>query len=393
MKAVCEGTMLFCKVVRLVIFTPIALLAIACDGSDPQGGAILPPPVNVALPIEREVQGFDDFTGRVAAVESVEVRSRVAGYIQSIGFKDGEEVKKGQLLIQIDPKPFVAELDQTKAQLAQAEAEFQYADRELKRLEPLAKSGAASADELSKAQDQVARGKASIAKATAEIERRQLDVEYAAVRSPIDGRVSKASLTVGNLVGGDTLLTNVVSVSPVYVNVSIDERRFLQYQEVGKRRNADVTRIRDANLPIFVARSNDKDFARRGVIDFLDNQVDPLTGTILVRAVFDNAQRDLTPGQFVRARFHRGDPVKLPVIPDRAIARDQSRKYVLVVDDKNIVTYRTVETGELVDDERAITSGLKANERIVVDGLQRARPGQPVTPTLIQPATQPSAAK
>jgi RND family efflux transporter MFP subunit len=368
------------------------LLLSGCDNSEAAANASPPPPpVNVILPVEDKVQQYDEFIGRVAALDSVDIRARVSGYILSIGFKDGDEVKSGQVLFQIDPKPFSAALDQAKAQLGQAQAELSYAQREYDRLAPLLKSGVASPEEVSKAQDQVARGQASIDSAKAQIEAKQLDLDYASVKSPIDGRISKSGFSVGNLIGGDTLLTTVVSINPIYVDINVDERRLLAYRAEARRKGTNnLTNISDAKLPLFVALSNEKDFGRKGVVNFVDNRVDPLTGTIQVRGLFDNNDRMLTPGQFVRAHFPYGDALDLPMIPDRAIARDQDRKYVLVVDDKNIVSYRSVETGPLEGENRSITSGLKLGERVIVDGLQRARPGQPVTPTLLQPTTQPT---
>jgi RND family efflux transporter MFP subunit len=373
----------------ILLIMSVVIVSGGCGKSESQASvAPPPPPVNVMVPVEREVQDFDEFTGRVAAVESIDVRSRVSGYIQSVGFKDGDEVKKDQLLFQIDPRPFVAELNQAKAQLGQAKAEEDYAGREFARLEPLAKAGSAAQSELSKARDMVDRAKASIAKANASIERAQLDVDYAAVKSPIDGRISTTTLSVGNLVAGDTLLTSVVSISPIYVNIDVDERRMLFYQEEARKKGQPNPKsIRDANLPIFVGVADNKEFPHKGVLDFVNNKVDPLTGTIRARGVFDNAERRLTPGQYVQARFPRGAPAKTLLVPDRAIARDQDRNYVLSVNDKNVVEYRSVETGGRFGDERAVTKGLKSGERIVVDGLQRARPGQPVTPTLVEPAT------
>jgi RND family efflux transporter MFP subunit len=347
--------------------------------------------VNTVAPVPRVVQEYDNFTGRVAAVESIEVRSRVSGYILSVGFKDGDYVKKDQVLFQIDPKPFEAQLNQAKAQRKQAQAESDFGNRELERLKPLIESGAASQNEVSKAQDMADRGAASIAKADAEIQAKQLDLDYASVKSPIDGRISKTNFSVGNLVGGDTALTSVVSLDPVYVTMDVDDNTLLFYRREARKTIQDnITRIRDANMPIFVALSDEKDFPHKGILEYVDNQVDPLTGTIRVRGEFPNPNLILTPGQFVRARFPRGAAAERLLVPDRSIGRDQDRKYVLAVNDKNIVEYRSVEIGELFGENRAIISGLNAGERVVVDGVQRARPGQPVTPTLIQPATQPA---
>jgi multidrug efflux system membrane fusion protein len=373
----------------------VAVLSLGgCDQAETQAASASsapPPPVNVIVPVEQKVQEFDEFTGRIAAIDSLEVRSRVSGYIQSIGFKDGDEVKKGQLLYQIDPRPYQAELDAAKAQRGQAQAETDYAQRELERIEPLAKTGTASPQELSKAQDSVARAKASIAKAEAAIERAQLDVDYASVKSPIDGRISKSNFTVGNLVGGDTLLTTVVSISPIYVNVDVDERRMLGYRKAARDKGTEnVVNVRDAKLPIFVALANETDYPHQGIIVFVDNQVDALTGTIRIRAELDNPKGLFVPGQFVRARFPNGDPAMSMLVPDRAISRDQDRNYVLKVNDKNVVEYQPVTIGGVFGDERAVTKGLNAGDKVVVDGIQRARPGQPVTPTLIQPTTQPA---
>ena len=380
----------FAVVAGLVV---VAVVGSGCEPSAEKAAAPPPPPVNFVIPTQKEVQEYDEFTGRVAAIESLEIRSRVSGYIQSIGFKDGDEVKKGQLLFQIDPRPFQADLDAAKANLGQAKAEADYAGRELARIEPIAKTGAASAQELSKAQDQVARAKASIAKAEAEIERKQLDVDYASVKSPIDGRISRALFSVGNLVAGDTLLTNVVSVSPVNVNIDVDERRMLRYRQTARDKGTEsIARIRDAKLPLSIALGDQGDFAFHGIIVFVDNKVDPLTGTIAVQGEFDNPKNILTPGQFVRARFPAGEQVKAMLVPDRAISRDQDRKYVLKVNDKNIVEYQSVEIGGAFGDERAILKGVNPGDKVIVDGLQRARPGQPVTPTLLQPTTQPAMA-
>jgi RND family efflux transporter MFP subunit len=387
-----ESIMRHCRVRNAVILLFGAWwMPLGCGKEEVELVTPPPPSVNVVLPISEPVQEFDEFVGRVAAVESVEVRSRVGGYIQSIGFKDGDEVKKDQLLFQIDPRPFQAKLDQSKAELARSQAENRYAKSELERLEPLVEQGNASPQEVSKAEDQVARTEALIAKAEAEITGDQLNLDYASVKSPIDGRISQAQFTLGNLIGGDTLLTTVVSVSPVYVNIDVDERRLLYYREEARRKGtANPVRIRNANLPIYLAMANETDFSHQGVIDFVDNQVDPLTGTIRVRGEVDNSDRFFTPGQFVRVRFPRGDKQESLLVPDRAIGRDQDRKFLLVVNDKDIVEYRQVETGGLFGQDRAILSGIKAGEEVIVDGLQRARPGQPVTPTVISATTQPT---
>jgi len=377
-----------------VIAILLSAFTVGCEQGDVQVQTPPPAPVNVIVPVQREVQDYDEFTGRVAAVDSIEVRSQVSGYIQKINFKDGDEVTKGQVLFEIDPRPYMAQLNQAKASLLQAQAELEYAKREYERLEPLAKNGIASPTEIAKAADMVARGNASIAMANANIEARQLDVNYASVVSPIAGRASKAKLSIGNLVTGNTPLTNVVSISPVYVDIDVDERRLLAYRDLARKKGTDnVTHIRDAKLPVFVALANEEGFPHQGVVVFADNQVDPLTGTIRVRAEVENPGNLFTPGQFLKVRIPRGEPQQSLIVPDRAIGRDQDRKYVLAVNDKSVVEYREVATGGQFADGRAISKGLTAGERIILDGLQRARPGQPVTATLLAPTTQPSTAK
>jgi RND family efflux transporter MFP subunit len=371
-----------------------ALAASGCEKTEATVAAAPPPPVNVITPTQREVQEYDEFNGRVAAQKTVDIRSRVSGYIEKIYFTDGTEVKAGDVLIQIDPKPFQATLDQANAQKQQAQAEKDYADRELARIAPLVPSGGASQLELSKAQDAVARGAASLAAAQAQIEAAQLNVDYAKVKSPIDGRVSKSNLSEGNLVGGDTLLTTVVSINPINVNIDVDERRLQAYRELGRKMGiTNPVKFRDVGLKMFVALANEKDFPHQGVVEFVDNQVDALTGTIRVRGEFNNEDRALIAGQYVQVRIPRGDPAKQLLVPDRAVGFDQDRKYLLVVNDKNLVEYRPVETGGLFGEDRAVSGKINAGDRVIVDGMQRARPGQPVAPSVVQPSTQPMAAK
>jgi RND family efflux transporter MFP subunit len=388
------------KIMRLRQRIELAVLGIAtmaavygCEKTEATVKTAPPPPVNVITPVQREVQEYDEFNGRVQAVNTVDIRSHVGGYIQKVNFTDGAEVKAGDVLIEIDPRPFQATLDQANATRQQAQAELDYADRELKRIEPLVPTGGASQLELSKAQDGVARGKASIAAADAQIEAAKLNVAYAQVKSPIDGRVSKSNFTEGNLVAGDTLLTTVVSVNPINVNIDVDERRFEMYRAIARKSGqSNPTKFRDINLPMFVALASETDFPHKGIVDFVDNQVDALTGTIRVRGEFDNTDRALISGQYVQVRVPRGTATQELLVPERAIGFDQDRKYVLVVNDKDIVEYRPIETGGQFGEERAVTKGINAGERIIVDGMQRARPGLPVTPNVVQPSTQPTTA-
>jgi RND family efflux transporter MFP subunit len=350
-----------------------------------------PPSVSVAAPVEREVTDFDEYTGRITAVEEVEVRARIRGYLMKINFTEGAEVKEGDVLFEIDPRPFQAELDAAKGQVAQWEAKLARAEADVARNERLLPKGAASQKDLDTSISDRGEARAAIQSARAAVDRAALDVEFAKVTAPIGGRVSRASVTKGNLVnanaGDSTLLTKIVAYNPIYVYFDIDERSLVQYQQAARKQAGGgdrLSNVREAKIPVQLGLAGESGFPHTGVVDFANNQVNPQTGTIQVRGVFANPNRLFTPGLFARVRVPVGDKYRAVMVPERAIGTDQGQKYLLAVNDKNVVEYRAVKLGRLHDSLRVIQEGLKPGEQIIVNGIQRARPGVTVTPQRVE---------
>jgi multidrug efflux system membrane fusion protein len=323
------------------------------------------------------VTEWDEFTGRLQAVDSVEVRPRVSGLVSAVRFDEGAIVRQGDLLFQIDPRPFQAEVDRLRAELDRTRATTQRAASELQTAERLRAENAIAKEEHDRRAAFARESTAQSAAVEAALRAAELNLEFTQVTSPISGRVGRAIVTEGNLVssgpGEATLLTTVVSLDPVYAYFDADEQIFLKYSRHGAR--SSQRRIR-------MALANDEGFPRVGRMDFLDNQLDGATGTIRGRAVFRNSDGQLTPGLFVRLRLagtgsHRG-----LLIQDRAVGTDLSKKFVYVVGPKNEIEYRTVTLGPLVDGLRVVRSGLEAGESVVINGLQRVRPGVQVTPVV-----------
>jgi RND family efflux transporter MFP subunit len=374
------------------------LLALGCRREPPAVASLPPPQVSVAAPLEREVVDFDEFTGRIAAVEEVEVRARVRGYLLKVNFTEGAEVKQGDVLFEIDPRPFQAELDAAKGQVAQWEAKLARAEADVTRNERLLPKGAASQKDLDTAIAERGEARAAIQSARAQVERAALDVEFAKVTAPISGRVSRANVTKGNLVnagGADTTpLTTIVSLDPIYVYFDVDERALLQYQQAARKRIGGSERIptvKEAKIPVYLGLSTESGFPHEGLVDFANNQVNAQTGTIQLRGVFANANRVFTPGLFARVRVPVSDKYQAVLVPDRAIGTDQGQKYLLAVNDKNVVEYRAVKMGRLHDGLRVIEEGLKPGELVIVNGIQRARPGLTVDPQRVEVTTLGSA--
>jgi len=347
-----------------------------------------PPEVTVAPPVERSVIDYDEFTGRMASPQNVEIRARVRGYLDAVHFTDGQEVKAGTLLMEIDPRTFDAELKNTEGQKAQWLAKRDKAQADVTRYEGLVPTGAASAQDLDKSRAELGEAIAAIKSADAQIERAKLDVEFARITAPIDGQLSRALITKGNLVqsgsGDDALLTTMVSLDPMYVYFDVDERAILRFRERHRsklQQGEAMPSVAQLKIPITMALANDEEFHHSGVIDFADNRVDPSTGTVQVRGTFDNSKRQYKPGFFARIRVPISDAYQAVLVADSALGTDQGKKYVLVVDDQNVVERRFVVPGPLQDDGlRVISDGLKSGERVVINGIQRARPGKPVTP-------------
>jgi RND family efflux transporter MFP subunit len=342
-----------------------------------------PPAVTVSRPLNREVIEWDEYTGRLEPVDSVEVRARVSGLIESVPFKEGSNVKKGDLLFVIDVRPFKAELDSKIADVAKAEAQLLQATSDFKRVQEAVKTKAVSEQNFDSAKAALDSAKAQLAAGRAAEDASRLNVEWCNVTSPIAGRISNKAVTEGNLVNGGagqaTLLTTVVSQDPIYCYVTVDEASVLKYGELareGKRVSA-----RYAQIPTFMAVGNEKGFPHEGVVDFVDNRIDPGTGTIRGRGVFPNPDGFLVAGMFARVRIPGSGRYTALLIPDQAIGADQDRRFVMVVNADDVVEMHPVKLGALFGGLRAIPSGVKPGDRVIVNGLQRARPGAKVSPT------------
>ena len=339
----------------------------------------------MASVIERDVTEWDEFTGRLQAVDSVEVRPRVSGLIAAVRFQEGAIVRRGDPLFEIDPRPFQAEVDRLRAELNRAGATNQRAASELQTAEKLRTENAMAKEEHDRRAAFAQESTAQAAAVEAALRAAELNLEFTRVTSPIDGRVGRAIVTEGNLVssgpGEATLLTTVVSLDPVYAYFDADEQIFLKYSAAAGAKGTGL-RNRGAELPIRMALANDESFPRQGRLDFIDNQLDGATGTIRGRAVFRNSDGQLTPGLFVRLRLAGTASYRGLLIQDRAVGTDLSKKFVYVVGPKNDIQYRSVTLGPIVDGLRVVRTGLEAGESVVVNGLQRVRPGVQVTPVV-----------
>ena len=347
-----------------------------------------PPPapaVTVADVAGREITEWDEFTGRFEAVDAVEIRPRVSGYLRRVLFAEGKEVRKGEVLFEIDPRPYEADLAGAEAELERARSGAALAAREVERAQRLVTVQAISREEYDARVSAAAQGGSSVRAAQAAVAMARLNLEWTRVRAPISGRVSNAMVTEGNLVQagppGATLLTTVVSLDPIYVYFDSDEQTFLKYgalARAGLRQSSHV-----AQTPVHLGLANENGgFPHRGYVDFLDNQLDPRSGTIRTRAVFSNRERLFTPGLFARLKLVGSGRYRATLILDRAIGTDQDKKFVLIVKPDSTVDYRPIQIGRLIDGLRIVTGGLVPGDRIVVNGLQRVRPGMKVTPTV-----------
>ena len=363
----------------------VAIAAAACARTEAQQPVEPPPlPVTVATVLDREVTAWDEFTGRLEAVDSVAIRPRVSGYISSVHFDEGSAVRKGQLLFQIDPRPFEAETNRLRAELTRAAAVVRRADSEFSRAGRLQAENAIANEEFERRAAFRDETRAQLAAVEAALRAAELNLEFTRVASPIAGRVGRAVVTEGNLVssgpGEATLLATVVSMNPIFAYFDADEQIFLRYQGNGRARLTPGSR---AERPVQMALASDEGFPREGRLDFLDNQLNPATGTIRGRAVFANPRGELTPGLFVRLRLSGGGRQRGVLIQDRAVGTDLGKRFVYVVDASGVVGYREVTLGPVVDGFRIVQTGLSAGDRIVLNGLQRVRPGVKVAPNLV----------
>lgn len=348
------------------------------DGQQAAPGDAAPPPeVSVARVASREVRQWDEFTGRVAAVETVELRPRVSGYVERVAYQEGQEVRKGDLLFLIDQRSYRAAFDRARAELERTRSEAKLAAGEYARAQRLVDERAISREEFDARKAAAAQGSAAVRAAKAAVDRARLDLEFTEVRAPIDGRAGRALVTVGNLAQADsTLLTTLVSLDPVHVYFEADEQTYLRYHALA-RRGARAA----ADNPVQVGLANEAGFPHQGTLDFVDNQVDPGTGTIRARAVVDNSDRLFTPGLFARVQMAGSGRSPALLIDDKAVLTDQDRKYVYVLGADNTAQRRDVELGRMADGLRIVNAGLEPGDTVIVHGVQKVLvAGMPVTP-------------
>jgi RND family efflux transporter MFP subunit len=365
-----------------------------CTPAPSGAPAPAPPSVAVSYAVERDVTDYKDFTGRTAAVESVDVRARVWGYLDRVNFKEGALVKKGDVLFEIDSRTYQAALQQAEGNLASLEARLKRLDADFGRAEQLVGKGAMSREERDRIAGDRAETAASIRGLQAAVGRAKLDLAFTKVTAPVSGRVSRYNVTVGNLVqsgdqGGGTVLTTIVSVDPVYVYFDVDERtvqRIRQLIREGKAKSA-----REIEWPVALGLAAEEGYPHQGTIDFVDNQVNPRTGTLRVRAIFPNKDEVISPGYFARVRVPVGTPRQALLVSERALDTDQGQKILYVVNDNNEVTSRPIQVGARHDGLRAIEDGLRPGERVIVNGLLQVRPGITVEPTLVDMPVVPAA--
>lgn len=361
----------------------LGLLALeGCSKAPPPAPG--PPDVTVAKVISKRIKDWDEYTGRFQAVDTVEVRPRVSGYVDQVLFHEGQFVKKDDVLLIIDPRPYQADYDRAKAGLELAKSQRELAKLEAARVQKLKDSGAVSREELDERFSNLNQQQASVAAAKAALDNAALQLSFTKVRAPFDGRASRAEFKRGNLVtggnNGGTLLTTIVSVDPIYVYFEGDENAYLHYNELA--RQGERPSSRDARNPVRVGLANEQGFPHEGYMDFVDNQLDVHTGTIRARAVLENKQSQFTPGMFARVQLLGSGEYDAILIEDRAVGTDQSQSFVLVLGPENKLEYRAIQPGRLVEGMRIVRQGLKPDDVIVVSGLQRVRPGAQVKPNM-----------
>jgi len=368
---------------RLICVVAVSTGLSACPGDpqDQQARAPQAPPVTVAKPVVKDIKEWDDFTGRFQAVEDVDIRARVTGYVKAVHFDEGELVKAGALLVTVDRRTYQAALDEALAELKVAEAALQFATQELKRAENLSKRGNISRSVVDERREGFTASRAEIEGAKAAVQRAKLDMEFTLVRAPFAGRISSKQVSIGSLVSAnETVLTNIASVDPIHFVFDVDERSYLAYARMAK----EGTRRpgRETPYEVLVSLSDEKEGNRSGFLDFVDNRIDRESGTIRGRAVFENEDLLLLPGLFGRISIPGSPVYKGVLIPDEAIASDQDRRIVYVLGEDNKISAKVIRPGPQIDGYRVVRKGLTGDETLVVNGLMRVRPGVTVTPQM-----------
>lgn len=366
----------------------------ACGEGNPQSKAAAPPPptVTVAKPVQRSVVEHDEYVGRFVAVDAVEIRARVSGYLDKVHFRDGQMVKQGDLLFTVDRRSFQNALDQARANLDQARANLAYAEADFKRGEQLMRDRTMTEQVFDQRRQAYTGARAAVAALEAALRQAELDLEFTALRAPVAGRIGDRRMSPGNLVMGGTapsttVLATIVSIDPIRFEFTFDEASYLRYERLS-RSGKEVTG-RDGGVAVELKLIDEDEYRHRGIVDFVDNVIDRSTGTIRGRATFANPTGVLTPGMFARIRVPGTPPYQALLLPDTAIGTEQVRKFVLTVDAENTARQRFVTLGPIVDGLRVVKDGLAADDRVVVNGLMRARAGQKVTPEEPKPGGTP----
>jgi multidrug efflux system membrane fusion protein len=383
---------------QLVAASAISLAVIAAvaatyrvygGGPVTEAAAAVAPPVadvDVATVISQSITDYQSYSGRVEAINNIEIRPLVSGTIVAVHFRDGAIVKKGDPLFTIDPRPYQAEVDRAVAQVASAESRSGYASADWARAQRLLTDNAIAKRDYDEAQNANREAGAAVKAAKAALEAAQINLGYTAITAPVSGRVSRAELTIGNIVSPGAnapVMTTLVSTSPIYASFDVDEQTYLRF----------LSHDSKEMVPVWIGLANETGYSRQGVIDSVDNRLDTSSGTIRVRARFDNADGVLVPGLYIRARVGGGAPHQAVLVSDAAIQTDQDKKFVLLVDKESKVQYREVKLGDQHQGLRVITGGLQPGDRIVVNGIQRVRPGDPIKPNPVQMSGDATSAK
>jgi RND family efflux transporter MFP subunit len=357
---------------------------VASCGEAQKPAAPPPPAVTIAAPVKRTVFDFDEYVGRFTAVNSVEVRARVSGYLEGVHFKDGQIVKQGDLLFSIDKRPFQNTLDQARANLVQAKSNQVFTEADFTRGQQLVRDKTITDQTFEQRSQAFRNAQAAVSNNEAAVRQAELDIEFTELRAPVNGRIGDRRVSPGNLVtggtsGNTTLLATIVSTDPIYFEFTFDEASFLRYERMSKNGN-DVA-SRGAGVQIALKLIDEHEFEHVGRMDFIDNAIDRSTGTIRGRAVFANPNNVFTPGMFARVRVPGSPPYEALLVPDAAVGTEQARKFVLTVNADNTVVPKYVTLGQTTPDNmRVLKDGVSADDHVIVNGLLRARPGQKVTP-------------
>lgn len=373
-----------------LILVAVGLGLCACEPQQQQpgeGGGMPPPPqVSVAEVLVKDVTPWIETSGRFVAKDSVQIKPRVGGVIESIRFREGAFVKKGSVLFVLDQKPYKVALDRAEAELASSKASAELASVEIERARSLVEDKLIPPEEFDRLVATETSAKADVIAAQAAVKLARLNLDYTTVKSPIDGRVSRAFVTQGNLVASDPtpdVLTTVVSLDPIHVYFGSDEKTYLRFTEQAKRiaTNADIKQ----NPPVFVGLNNESNFPHQGFLDFIDNQIDPNTGSIRLRAVFENSNLNYLPGMFARVKIPEPVQVSSVLIDEQAIITDQDKKFVYTVGEEGKAMRRNIQLGQVIDGLRMVTNGLQAGDKVIVYGTQKVFfPGMPVVPQVIK---------